>query len=382
MNNLCQTRNKHGLGALRIAGVVLGAVMALWVFSATASAEPYIALREGYKCSQCHFNKTGGGKRNDFANTYVQTRLANTVVQWQPQETERVETAVSNIYHGRLNDFFSVGADMRFMYSHNEIPGVEKAETNMGTESALMYFQMDMVPDKASLYTDQTMKAAANTREFFMLFDSLPFSSYFKVGKFFLASGFRLQDDFAFVRSVPNFTYGNPDDGMELGIEPGPFSFQLWQTSKNAKGGIVGQYVSRNWRAGVSMNRDTTNDSEKKDVKNVFGGYHIGRFTWLLEKDMIQLQNVKNEKLKDQEAALIETNFMITKGHNLKYSYEWFDENLDKGGDNVTRVSLVYEPFVNQFLQVRVGNRDYTGQSNNALENRSYVFLELHGIFY
>ena len=367
-----------------IATTLLGAVFALGLFATSALAEPYIAIREGYKCSQCHFNKTGGGKRNDFANTYVQTRLASEVVQWQP-EAERVETAVPNIYHGRLNDFFSVGADMRFAYKHVEVPNAESAETDMSTESALIYFQMDMVPDRASLYLDQTVKGAANTREMFMLFDNLPLSSYVKVGKFFLVSGFRLQDDTAFVRAKSGFTYGNPDDGIEMGIEPGPLSFQLWQTSKNDKGGIMGQYVSRFWRAGGSYNRDTTDDNNKKNVMNYFAGGHMGRFTLLYEVDKIGYQDVANRKLVDQEAGLLEGNMMIRKGHNLKLSYEWFDENLDSAADSpdiVSRTSIVYEPFMNQFLQVRTGYRMYEGQSNNDLENRTEMFAELHGIFY
>jgi len=370
-----------------IAAALLGAVLTLGLFATSALAEPYIAVREGYKCSQCHFNKTGGGKRNDFANTYVQTRLASEVVQWQPEE-ERIETAVPNIYHGRLNDFFSVGADFRFSYKQVDVPNAEKAETNLGTESGLIYFQMDMVPDRASIYLDQTLKGAANTREMFMLFDNLPLSSYLKVGRFFLASGFRLQDDFAFVRAVPNFTYGNPDDGVEIGIEPGPLSFQLWQTSNSDRGGVVGQFISRHWRAGASHNRDTTNDDEKKEVSNYFAGGTLGRFTLLYEVDMITFMDAANNVFPaggEQEAGLLELNFMVKKGHNLKYTYEWLDPDLKSAAeapDIVSRTSVVYEPFLTQYLQVRGGYRMYEGQSNNDLENRTEMFAEIHGIFY
>jgi len=63
---------------------LVGCILAALLFGApSASAEPYLAIQEGYKCSKCHVNMTGGGKRTDFANIYVQTRLAHEFFDWR-----------------------------------------------------------------------------------------------------------------------------------------------------------------------------------------------------------------------------------------------------------------------------------------------------------
>ncbi len=364
---------------IRIFSLTIAVFLGGLLVSGSVLAEAYLAVREGYKCSQCHFNKTGGGKRNDFANTYVQTRLSQNFVQWQPPGEESGESAVGNMYHGRLNDFVSLGADFRFTYSEKQIPHTKKPEEDMSINSGLLYLQMDMVPGSASLYLDQTIQGTSSARELFMLFDDLPLDSYVKFGRFFLASGFRLQDDTAFVRQYSGFTYGNPDSGVEIGVEPGPFSVSLWSTSLDKKRGVTASVIAKPARIGVSYNLDSSVQGTKKTVSNVFSGLHLGRFTGLFEIDQIATETT----LKVNSVALLaELNYMVVKGANLKLSYEAYDPNTHETGDRVERVSLIYEPFVTQFLQIRIGGRDYIGQINNDQENRKEFFIEMHGFFY
>jgi hypothetical protein len=373
---------RHGWALMaRMTFVFMVMIVGGGLIAAIARAEAYIAVREGYKCSQCHVNKTGGGMRTDFANIYVQSRLAHTFVPWQPQGAAAAQSAVANIQHGRLNDFVTLGADMRFAYSETHIPDVDRPDRDLSIRSGLIYLQLKAVPDRASLYFDQNVQGVGTTRELFLLFDGLPLHSYVKLGRFFLASGLRLQDDTAFIRQFSGFTYGNPDSGVEIGIEPGPFSVTLWTTSIDDKRGVMGYWLSRPGRVGLSYNLDSSVEDTEKKVSNVFGGLHFGRFTALAEIDQIDTETRSTNTTVTSQALLLELDYLISRGLNLKLSYDAYDPNVDSESDIIDRLSLIFEPFVTQYLQVSIGVRDYTGQTNNDQENRNEFFVEVHGLF-
>jgi hypothetical protein len=109
----------------------------------------------------------------------------------------------------------------------------------------------------------------------------------------------------------------------------------------------------------------------------VFAGLHFGRATILLELDRIHDSTSEAE----QEAALTELNLLLLKGANLKITYEWLRPDVNVPELNRDRLSYVYEPFVTQFLQVRVGRRDLTGPREDNSLNALQHFVELHLIF-
>ena len=57
---------------LRRVRVALAAGAVAWAVSlpSAALAEPYMALREGYACGDCHTNMSGGGMRNVTVDTH------------------------------------------------------------------------------------------------------------------------------------------------------------------------------------------------------------------------------------------------------------------------------------------------------------------------
>src|SRR3569832_2177888 len=69
-----------------------------------AGAEPYIAVRTGFKCSQCHVNGTGGGKRTDYGNVYSQYKLLMATP---------LNDSLPYSFDPRLNKAISLGANYR-----------------------------------------------------------------------------------------------------------------------------------------------------------------------------------------------------------------------------------------------------------------------------
>src|SRR5260221_14709406 len=83
----------------------LSAAVALGVAS-QAAAEPYLAVREGYKCSACHVNMTGGGMRTSFVSAHAREILH--YPDWFARLTKPADS-----FSGEVNQYVGLGADLR-----------------------------------------------------------------------------------------------------------------------------------------------------------------------------------------------------------------------------------------------------------------------------
>ena len=203
----------------------VGALMAsAWLLTpAPATAEPYISLRSGMQCPACHVNQTGGGKRTDFGVGYgLQTLPAH--------DFPLPEGA--DYYDGRIGPHLLVGADFRGV---NESRFAASGDTStFATREGNLYTEMRLLPDRLRLYADvRVAPGSAQTREMFALVSHLPGEMYVKAGRFFAPYGWRLLDDGEFIRARTGFTFQSPDDGIEVGWQPGDFVSSLAITNGN-----------------------------------------------------------------------------------------------------------------------------------------------------
>jgi hypothetical protein len=357
---------------------LLALVLLAGLASDQVLAEPYLAVYKGMQCSGCHSHPAGGGKRNVYGNVFAQSEMP----------AARLGAADADLWSGEISKWLSVGADLRAGYEYVDVPdGDESSEFSISRGT--VYVQAALIPERLSLYLDQQIAPGSGiNREAYVRLNSESGKFHLAAGQFFLPYGLRLQDDTAFVRQVSGVNFSNPDRGVQLGYEAGPWSTQLSFTNGSGGGNEtdtgkqmswIAHYVRQRWRAGASFNLNDA-DAGDRQMQNVFFGLRTGPIAWLAEAGLIT-DDLQSGAEQDAIAGLLEGNWLFRKGHNLKVSYEYFDPDDNVDEDHQVRWSLVWEYTPIQFLQGRVGARLYDGVPQVDLQNRDVYFAEIHGFF-
>lgn len=360
---------------MRYVSAVLIAVLG-WV--APAAAEPYIAVREGLKCVACHVNPSGGGMRNAFGNAYAQTRMP----------AQRIDTGTTGMWTGTLAGPIAVGSNLRASANYIDIPS-QSAESSFETNELRVYGAAQLVPNRLLLYADQRLApGGSNNQEAYARLSMQDGRYYLKGGKMYLPYGLRLEDDTAFIRAVPGINMETPDNGVELGLETAYWSGQFAVSNGTAGGpeqdegkqaSLSLMHVRPDWRAGASFNYNAAGAGDRV-MQSVFAGLRTGPLAWLAEIDRIDDESFANGG-RVLWAGLLETNWALRQGHNLKLTGEFFDPDDDVSEDLQNRYSLLWEYTPFQFVQSRIGLRVYDGIPQNDFQNRRWVFWELHAFF-
>jgi hypothetical protein len=333
-----------------------------------ATEEPYLSVRTGLKCSVCHVNRSGGGARNDFGIAYAQTQL--------PARNQGFD-----FRNRRLNDWLSVGADVRILASGTVSDATPR--TSIDTDKANVMLEARVIPRVLALYIDETVgPGRASARELFALVEDLPLNGYAKVGKFLLPYGLRLVDDQEFIRDRTGFSYRTPDQGVEVGIEPGPVSLFVAVTN-GAQGAsendddkqVTGSaaWITRRFRIGASASHDG-GATDRQNVVGGFAGFNVGALVVLGEADWILGQD------KDQFVAYGEGNVLLRRGINAKVTYGYHDRDADVPEDQRVRMRLGLEAFPIPFLQLS-GFYTVLDDIPQASGQQDKVGIELHLYF-
>jgi len=361
---------KHSFAVIVAAALLAGCALAPKV----ATAEPYLAVESGLKCSNCHVNPSGGGKRNAFGTLYARNQLSAHALDLVEGRRPWDGDVVSR--------WFAVGGNFRGGYSSVDIPGfAEQSDTDV--TRATVYAEFRAVPNLLSLYVDQKIAPDdSENREAYLKVTPFDGKLTIKAGQMFVPFGLRLQDDNTFVRQATGVNFLTPDDGLEVGLELAKWSTQLavidGQSGADDQLSARAVYVQPKWRVGASVNSSEDAFGDRQ-MQSVFAGLKTGPISWLAEVSLIADEAPSGER--DVYATLLEGNYRLRKGHNLKVGYEFLEPDRDRDEDQQERYSVVWEYNPIQFVQSRIGVRRYNGIPNIAVSNRDELFAELHVYF-
>jgi len=353
---------------------------------AASRAEPYLAVRSGAKCMACHVNPTGGGKRTEFGSIYSQTALPEAYL--NPATGETMAAPEAAPWTGKLNDRFAVGADLRANAQATLIPHTTD-RYSFDPVRAQAYLEVKPIVDRLTIYLDERVSpGAATNRETYALLRFANKSAYVKAGRMFVPFGLRVEDDTAFIRQATGTSFNSSDDGVEGGLELGPWSVNVsitngagggTETNRGKQFSSLATYVQPGWRVGASASTNFNGAADRR-MQSVFAGLRTGKFAWLASGVYITDDGTPTGRMK-QWATLLEGNFEAARGHNLKLTYEYYDPNADLKEDQRERYSAVWEYVPFQFTQFRLGARKSNGIPQNNAQNATEVFLQWHAFF-
>lgn len=388
--------------SMKLSGMGLMMLVLALLWSAPTTAEPYYTVRDGQKCSTCHVNHIGGGKRTAYAQVYMQTRMT------MDAGVEEGETSggTPRLYHGYLNEFFSVGADLRtaLIYRKDDGEGAtshfDKSKSSCAGchgdydgKRAEVYAQYEPVPGVVSLVAGQNLMPSTESREVYGLLERLPLESYVKVGTFRLPSGFNNTWDAPFVHGevyggsplVPGWS-ALRGQGVEFGMEPGPLAVSVSITNPGDLTAVpTGKRLGVNAYAlldpltvGMLYYDDPVAPDSSRVFMGTYLGVALGRITLLAQRDTLTEPGTGGASDIEQMALLGQVDFLLSRGQNIKLQYEAYDPDTAVDNNIRDRTSLIYEPFVTRYLQLRAGARMRNGPTATLGANGKDYFIEAH----
>jgi hypothetical protein len=341
-----------------------------------AQAEPYFAVQMGLKCSACHVNPTGGGMRTTFGALWGQTTL--------PANTPRMTEAP---FTGEISRYFALGANLRADATVVDTPDTP-SRNSFDISSMRLYGELRAIPGRLSIYFDERLApGGASNAEAYVLYKSASQRFYAKAGQMYLPYGIRLQDSGAYIREQTGISFLTPDRGVELGFDGTHWTGQFAISNGTAGGPEVDsgkqwslrtEYVQSHWRAGASFNYNDF-DIGSRRMQNLFAGLRTGPVSWLAEADYIVEES--DTPRRETWAALLEANWLLRKGHNLKLTAEHLDPQGGATRNQQMRFSAVYEYTPLPFVQLRAGVRNYDDQREFNFLNQRLLFLQVNGFF-
>jgi hypothetical protein len=322
-----------------------------------------------YDCRACHINPTGGGMRNAHGRQFSIERLPIT------EKTDATEKAAGS---AQLNEYLSIGTDIRFAYLRTEDEATSRFEDSFFPMQADLYIAFSPTDYLTFYYQDGV--EASGSRETFVLFQNLPYNSHIKAGRFTPPYGLKLDDHTTYIREKLGFgaddSFGQ-DSGLEVGFgghrlfgnaaifNGGPFGGPGSADDNNDKGfSATGGWKSSSfWLAGSFYNNE--NELEAKTYAGGYAAFHFWRLNLLGEWDHFEVDHLIASTENTGSLYFGEIGISLLKGVNAMVRYERCED--DDGStciddDTLDRLTFGFylypSPFTEFIIQYRKNSED------------------------
>lgn len=309
-------------------------------------------------CQSCHVDPAGGGMRNAFGQSFGRDSI--TVKDWQP------EFALDD-FSTKINDFISYGADFRFLAFYQSKTNPNASLTSFFPMQTDLDFNL-AVSKKISLYINPAF-GPYNRLEAFGLAKILPANGYLQFGRFAPPYGLLLDDHTSYVRQATPFrNFMGQQTGIEVALRPGPFTMMgaLTNGLRGDLDGIVakavfGKLEARGAVGPVSLlgGIASYNDVSNVEKINLLGAYAVAtlmdKLTLTGDIERIQGNSLSISVNSDisqrnspgtflkQMAVMVEADYPVIQGIDLKIMYDFFDPNTDLKSGTAVRYSGGFE---------------------------------------
>jgi len=320
----------------------------LLFIAAQGYALPRFSSSAYLKCQNCHIDPNGGGMRN-YYGMMMYGRETLPVHSWSDDSTMLNFTT-------QLNDFISVGMDMRTLFMYKQ----QQKYTSFFQMQGDFYLSARL--SKKLLLT--ITKSLFHDFEIFGIAQILPLNGYVKVGRFTPAYGTKIDDHTAFIRTKTVFPlYRREDTGIEAGISPTLFTWNAGIYNGDDGGdpsnGTIRLVTSRaeaQFRIeniNLSLGGSIWYNKGETGTLTMYGG-----FTGLYYKDISVHAEVdlkkNNAGTGTQEfISYLEVNYLVTSGVDLKFMYDFYDPDKALKTGSESRYGFGVEFFPLPGLELR-----------------------------
>jgi hypothetical protein len=324
-----------------------------------AQATPRLAAQYGQDCQLCHANPSGGGLRNSYVTDFIGP--AELPLRPLPaHESARWPKA-------RLNDFVTVGTDLRLLYlaSDNARTAVGELDNSFFQMQADFYVAIEPDP-QFLLYLD---RGTGSDYEVFALARLLPAHGYVKGGRFVPDLGWRWDDHNRYTRERLDLDYpGATETGIEVGLSPGPLTLTGGvfngngnaQLDDNSQKMYVGKALAR-WRMGTvqaafgGSTRWNSGPQVKERLWGIQGQASWRQFAYLADLFGRRTASDADSGRRGRTWSWVmsqELDFRPRQGLDLYVGYDFLDPDLDHENGTQYRISVGSRIYLRHFFKV------------------------------